>query len=42
MRDDPADYPPTAYASEIADHNHRTTEELLERVLPLIRKGVSP
>jgi acetoin utilization protein AcuC len=42
MRDDPAIYPPTAYASEIADHNHRTIEELLERVLPLIRKGVSP
>jgi acetoin utilization protein AcuC len=42
MRDDPASYPPTAYASEIAGHNHRTTEELLERVLPLIRKGVSP
>jgi acetoin utilization protein AcuC len=42
MRDDPADYPPTAHASEIADRNRRTTEELMEKVLPLIRQGAAP
>jgi len=36
MRDDPADYPPAARASEIADRNRRTTEQVLEKVLPLI------
>ena len=41
MRDDPADYPPTEYASEIADRNRRTTEELLERVLPLIQRSAA-
>jgi acetoin utilization protein AcuC len=42
MRDDPANYPPTAHASEIADRNHRTTEELMEKVMPLIRQGAAP
>jgi acetoin utilization protein AcuC len=37
MRDDPTDYPPTARASDIADRNRRTTEQVLEKVLPLIR-----
>jgi acetoin utilization protein AcuC len=37
MRDDPADYPPLARAVEIANHNRRTTEALLEKVLPLIQ-----
>jgi acetoin utilization protein AcuC len=37
MRDDPIDYPPTPRASEIADRNRRTTEQVLEKVLPLIR-----
>jgi acetoin utilization protein AcuC len=37
MRDDPADYLPTVRASEIADRNRRTTEQVLEKVLPLIR-----
>jgi acetoin utilization protein AcuC len=37
MRDDPADYPSTAHTSEITARNRRTTEELLEQVLPLIR-----
>jgi acetoin utilization protein AcuC len=41
MRDDPADYPPPARASEIADHNRRTTEALLENVLPLIQQGTA-
>jgi acetoin utilization protein AcuC len=41
MRDDPADYPPTAHASVIADHNRRTTKEVLERVLPLIRQSAA-
>ena len=36
MRDDPADYPLTEHASEIADRNYRTTEQVLEKVLPLI------
>jgi acetoin utilization protein AcuC len=42
MRDDPADHPSTARASGVADRNRRTTEELLEKVLPPIQKGVSP
>jgi acetoin utilization protein AcuC len=42
MRDDPADYPPPGRASEIADRNRRTTEELLERVLPLIQERAAP
>jgi acetoin utilization protein AcuC len=42
MRDDQADYPPTEHASEIAGRNHRTTEELLERVLPLIQGSAAP
>jgi acetoin utilization protein AcuC len=37
MRDDPADYLSTVRASEIADRNRRTTEQVLEKVLPLIR-----
>jgi acetoin utilization protein AcuC len=41
MRDDPADYPPLAHAAEIADHNHRTTEALLETVLPLIQQNAA-
>jgi len=39
MRDDPAGYPPTVRDAEIADHNHRTTEALLENVLALIQQG---
>jgi acetoin utilization protein AcuC len=42
MRDDPADYLPTAHAPEMADRNRRTTEELLEKVLPLIQRGAAP
>jgi acetoin utilization protein AcuC len=42
LRDDPADYPPAERASEIADRNRRTTEELLERVLPLIQESAAP
>jgi acetoin utilization protein AcuC len=37
LRDDPEDYPPAERATEIADRNRRTVEELLEKVLPLIR-----
>jgi acetoin utilization protein AcuC len=37
MRDDPADYPPLERAAEIADRNRRTTERVLEKVMPLIR-----
>jgi acetoin utilization protein AcuC len=37
IRDDLANYPLTEHASEIAERNRRTTEELLERVLPLIQ-----
>ena len=37
LRDDPEDYPPTERAKEIADRNRKTVEELLEKVLPLIR-----
>jgi len=36
MRDDPADYPPIERASQIADRNRRTTETVLEKILPLI------
>jgi acetoin utilization protein AcuC len=42
MRDDPADYPLTERTSEIADRNRRTTEELLEKVLPLVRRRAAP
>ena len=41
MRDDPADYPPLARTAEIADHNRRTTEALLEKVLPFIRQNAA-
>jgi acetoin utilization protein AcuC len=41
MRDDPAGYPPLARVAEIADHNRRTTEALLETVLPLIRQNAA-
>ena len=37
MRDDPADYPPGPRAGEIADRNERTVEEVLEKVMPMIR-----
>jgi acetoin utilization protein AcuC len=37
MRDDPADYPVAERATEIADRNRRTTERVLEKVMPLIR-----
>ena len=37
MRDDPADYPSAERIAEIADRNSRTTEQVLEKVLPLIR-----
>jgi acetoin utilization protein AcuC len=36
MRDDPTDYPPVDRAAEIASRNRRTTEQVLEKVLPLI------
>ena len=39
MRDDPTDYPPTERAAHIADRNRRITEQLLEKVLPLIRSS---
>lgn len=38
LRDDPADYSPVARAHEIAGRNRRTCEEVLEKVLPLIRR----
>src|SRR5688500_11746982 len=41
-RDDPADYPTTAHTPLITTRNRRTTEELLERVVPLIRQGAAP
>ena len=41
MRDDPADYLPAAHAPEMADRNRRTTERLLESVLPLIHRGAA-
>jgi acetoin utilization protein AcuC len=37
VRDDPADYPAGTRAAEISDENMRTAEEVLEKVLPLIR-----
>jgi acetoin utilization protein AcuC len=37
MSDDPADYPPIGRTAQIADRNRRTTEQVLEKVLPLIR-----
>jgi acetoin utilization protein AcuC len=37
MRDDPEDYPPGPRAAEIAGRNERTVEEVLEKVLPMIR-----
>jgi hypothetical protein len=37
MRDDPADYPIAEHAAEIAYRNRRTTERVLENVMPLIR-----
>jgi hypothetical protein len=37
MRDHPADHPPAAHSSEIANRNRRTTEQVLEKVMPLIR-----
>ena len=39
MRDDPADYPAVDRASTIAERNRRTTEAVLERVMPLISPG---
>jgi acetoin utilization protein AcuC len=41
MRDDPADYLPAAHAPEMEDRNRRTTDRLLESVLPLIRRGAA-
>ncbi|HJQ29568.1 MAG TPA: acetoin utilization protein AcuC [Rubrobacter sp.] len=37
MRDDPEDYPAGPRAAEIAYRNERTAEEVLEKVLPIIR-----
>jgi acetoin utilization protein AcuC len=37
VRDDPADYPAGPRADEISARNMRTAEEVLEKVLPLIR-----
>jgi acetoin utilization protein AcuC len=37
MRDAPADYPSIGRTEEIASRNRRTTEHVLEKVLPLIR-----
>jgi acetoin utilization protein AcuC len=37
LRDHPEDYPPTERAKEITHRNRRTVEEILEKVLPLIR-----
>jgi acetoin utilization protein AcuC len=37
VRDDPADYPAGPRADEISDRNRRTAEEVLEKILPLIR-----
>jgi acetoin utilization protein AcuC len=37
MHDDPADYPVAERAAEIAYRNRRTTERVLENVMPLIR-----
>ena len=37
VRDNPADYPAGPRADEISDRNRRTAEEVLEKVLPLVR-----
>jgi len=37
VRDDPADFPAGPRADEISDENRRTAEEVLEKILPLIR-----
>jgi acetoin utilization protein AcuC len=37
VRDDPADYPAGPRQAEISDKNRRTAEEVIEKVLPLIR-----
>jgi acetoin utilization protein AcuC len=37
LRDDPEDYPPAERVREITHRNRRTAEELLKKVLPLIR-----
>ena len=37
MRDDPEDYPPGPRATEIASRNERTVQEVLDKVLPMIR-----
>jgi acetoin utilization protein AcuC len=37
MRDDPAEYPPKSRADEISEKNMRTAEEVLEKVVSLIR-----
>jgi acetoin utilization protein AcuC len=42
MRDDTAVYPIAEHATEIADNNRRTTEELLETVLPIIQRSAAP
>jgi len=36
-RDDADDYPPIKRAAEIEERNRRTVEDLLAKVLPLIR-----
>jgi acetoin utilization protein AcuC len=37
MRDDPGDYPSGPRATQIADRNESTVDELLENVMPMIR-----
>jgi acetoin utilization protein AcuC len=37
LRDDPEDYPPAERVREITHRNRRTAEEILKKVLPLIR-----
>jgi len=37
MRDDPEDYPPGQRAVEIRERNRRTVEEVLEKIVPMIR-----
>jgi acetoin utilization protein AcuC len=37
VRDDPADYPAGPRQAEISDKNRRTAQEVIEKVLPLIR-----
>jgi hypothetical protein len=37
VRDDPADYPAGPRQDEISDRNRRTAQEVIEKVLPLIR-----